>query len=204
MLNHITHRTRVTCLLMSLMLVSTYLNAQKLNDGITLETEVSGTVSSGDYAPLWLSANKHGKVSPYDNSAYERVGLFRSIDTDSARVWKRGYGIDLMLNQHSTSTFFIQQAYIEAAYMKVNVSLGAKERSIDLKNNELTSGGLSAGLNAHPIPQLRIEIDYFSFPGTRGWWKWKMRGSFGMTTDAGWQKDFVRPGTRYTNNTLYH
>ena len=25
-----------------------------------------------------------------------------------------------------------------------------------------------------------------------------------MTTDAGWQKDFVRPGTRYTNNTLYH
>lgn len=189
---------------MLISLVSVCAAAQGLTDGLKLETEVSGTVSSGDNAPLWLSANKHGKVSPYDNSAYERVGLFRSIDTDSARVWKRGYGIDLMLNQHSTSTFFIQQAYIEAAYMKVNVSLGAKERSIDLKNNELTSGGLSAGLNAHPIPQLRMEIDYFSFPGTRGWWKWKMRGSFGMTTDGGWQKDFVRPGTRYTNNTLYH
>lgn len=201
------HESNIRKTLFTLMLcavVSVCATAQDLDDGLKLEAEVSGTVSSGDNAPLWLSANKHGKVSPYDNSAYERIGLFRPIETDSARVWKRGYGIDLMLNQHSTSTFFIQQAYIEAGYMKANLSLGAKERSIDLKNNELTSGGLSAGLNAHPIPQLRLEIDYFSFPGTRGWWKWKMRGSFGMTTDGGWQKDFVRPGTRYTNNTLYH
>ena len=202
--NHESNIRKTLFTLMLFVLASVCATAQGLDDGLKLEAEVSGTVSSGDNAPLWLSANKHGKVSPYNNSAYERVGLFRSIDTDSARVWKRGYGIDLMLNQHSTSTFFIQQAYIEAGYMKANLSLGAKERSIDLKNNELTSGGLSAGLNAHPIPQLRLEIDYFSFPGTRGWWKWKMRGSFGMTTDGGWQKDFVRPGTRYTNNTLYH
>ncbi len=178
--------------------------AQNLADGLSMEAELSGTTSSGSYAPLWLSSNKHGTVSPFDNSAYERIGLFRPIETDSSRVWKRGYGIDLMLNQHSTSTFFIQQAYVEAAYKKVNVSFGAKQRSIDLKNNELTSGGLSAGLNAHPIPQLRMEIDYFSIPFTNGWWKWRLRGSFGMTTDAGWQKDFVRPGTRYTSNTLYH
>ena len=178
--------------------------AQNLAQGLRLETEVSGTVSSGSCAPLWLSSNKHGKVSPYNNSAYERIGVFRSIDTDSTRIWKRGYGLDLMLNQHSTSIFFIQQAYIEASYKKVNVSLGAKERGIDLKNNELTSGGLSAGLNAHPIPQIRIEVDYFSFPFTKGWWKWKLRGSFGMTTDGKWQKDFAAPNTRYTSNTLYH
>ena len=178
--------------------------AQNLAQELRLETEVSGTVSSGSYAPLWLSSNKHGKVSPFDNSAYERIGVFRSIDTDSARIWKRGYGLDLMLNQHSTSTFFIQQAFIEASYKKINVSLGAKERNIDLKNNELTSGGLSAGLNARPIPQARIEVDYFSFPFTKGWWKWKLRGSFGMTTDGKWQEGFAAPNTRYTSNTLYH
>ena len=102
--------------------------AQNLAKGLKLEAEVSGTASSGSYAPLWLSSNRYGKVSAFDNSAYERVGVFRSIDTDSARVWKRGYGVDLMLNQHSTSIFFIQQAYIEAAYKKLTLSLGAKER----------------------------------------------------------------------------
>lgn len=178
--------------------------AQNLAKGLKLEAEVSGTASSGSYAPLWLSSNKYGKVSAFDNSAYERVGVFRSIDTDSARVWKRGYGVDLMLNQHSTSIFFIQQAYIEAAYKKLTLSLGAKERSIDLKNNELTSGGLSAGLNARPIPQARIDIDYFSFPFTRGWWKWKLRGSFGFTTDGRWQRGFAAANTRYTSNILYH
>lgn len=181
-----------------------YCAAQNLANGLKLEAEVSGTASSGSYAPLWLSSNKHGKVSAFDNSAYERVGVFRSIETDSARIWKRGYGVDLMLNQHSTSVFFIQQAYIEAAYKKVTISLGAKERGIDLKNNELTSGGLSAGLNARPIPQARIDIDYFGFPFTRGWWKWKLRGSFGVTTDGKWQKSFAAANTRYTSNILYH
>ncbi len=179
-------------------------NAQNLANGLKLEAELSGTASSGSYAPLWLSSNKHGKVSAFDNSAYERVGVFRTIETDSARNWKRGYGVDLMLNQHANSIFFIQQAFIEASYKKLTLSLGAKEREIELKNNELTSGGLSAGLNARPIPQARIDIDYFSFPFTRGWWKWKLRGSFGFTTDGKWQRDFAAPNTRYTSNTLYH
>lgn len=178
--------------------------SKNLFNGIKLDVSTSGTTSSGSYAPLWLSSNKYGTVSPYDNSAYERIGLFRSLTTDSVRLWRLGYGIDLMLNQHSTSTFFIQQAYVEGEYKKVNLSIGAKERTIDLRNNELTSGGLSNGINAHPIPQLRMEIDYFSIPGTHGWWKWKMRGSFGMTTDGNWQKNFVRDGHKYTSNTLYH
>ena len=179
-------------------------DAQNIVNGINLETEVSGTVSSGSFAPLWLSSNKHGKVSPFDNSAYERVCIFRPIETDSTREWKRGYGIDLMLNQHANYVYFIHQAFIEFAYKQLILSLGAKEREIELKNNELTSGGLSAGLNAQPIPQARIDIKYFNFPFTNGWWKWKTRFSFGITTDGRWQEDFSNQQTRYTTCTLYH
>ena len=188
----------------ALFLSALHVSAQNLVNGLHLDIEASGTVSSGTMAPLWLSNNRYGVVSPYANSAYERVGAFRDLETDSARQWRRGYGVDLLLSQNSTSKFMVHQAYFEAGYKKAVLSIGAKERLIDLRNNELTSGGLSNGINAHPIPQARLDIDYFSFPYTKGWWKWKMRASFGITTDAGWQKDFVKPNGKYTSNILYH
>ena len=199
-------RTRKTVCLLALLLTIGLqgTKAQHLGQGLRLDVEASGTMSSGSYAPLWLASNRYGVSSPYDRSAYERVTVLRPIDTDSTRQWRRGYGLDLMLSQNAPSKFMVHQAYFEAGWKKLNLSVGAKERPIDLRNNELTSGGLSNGINVHPIPQARFAIDYFSFPGTRGWWQWKVRGSFGMTTDAGWQRDFVKPHGKYTTNTLYH
>ena len=55
--------------------------AQNLGTGLRLEAELGGTASSGSMAPLWLSANRYGTVSPYDNSAYERAGIFRPLQT---------------------------------------------------------------------------------------------------------------------------
>jgi len=178
--------------------------AQNLGAGLSLQAEVSGKASSGSMAPLWLSANRQGTVSPYDNSAYERVGAIRPLLADSARLWQRGYGLDLLLSQNAISPFIIHQAYFDVRYKKVTLTVGAKEQCIDLRNNRLTSGGLSTGINAHPIPQVRITVDYFSFPWTRGWWKWRGRIAYGTTTDGSWQRDFSREGSKYTSNVLYH
>jgi hypothetical protein len=49
-----------------------------------------------------------------------------------------------------------------------------------------------------------MQTDYFSFPGTNQWWKMRYRGSYGLTTDGRWQKDFHLQDSRYTSNTLYH
>ena len=178
--------------------------AQNLGAGLRLDAEVGGGLSSGSMAPLWISSNRHGVVSPYDNSAYERVGVFRPLEVDSARRWQRGYGVDLMLSQNAPSVFMVHQAFFETQWKKLNLSIGAKERPIDLRNNELTSGGMSRGINAQPVPMARVGVDYFSIPLTRGWWKWRLHIAYGMTTDGSWQKDWVKPLGKYTSNTLYH
>lgn len=179
--------------------------AQNLASGLTLDVEAQGTASSGDFAPLWMSSNRHGMGSVQNMNGYERVKLMRDEENDSTRNWRLGYGVDLALQEGSNSTFFVQQAFASIAYKKVKITVGAKETPLDVKNPELTSGDLSMGINAHPIPQAKMEIAYFSIPGTKQWWKWKLSGSYGMTTDGKWQKSFSE-GTknRYTSNHLYH
>lgn len=178
--------------------------AQNRASGLELGIEVQGTAATGDYAPLWQSSNRYGMGSTQNLNAYQRVNVMRTEQNDSARNWRLGYGIDMALQEGATSTFFIQQAYASIAYKKARLIIGAKETPMDIKNPELSSGSLSMGINAHPIPQIKAEIDYFSIPGTNQCWKWKVSGSYGMTTDGKWQREFSQYPSRYNGNILYH
>ena len=198
------NKTFLTLLSAIIMTTNTLAQVSDLGKGISYSLEAAGTVSNGDNAPLWLSSNRQGLGSIRANSAYERAGVFRSTETDSLRQWKRGYGVDLVLSQNATSILLVHQAYAEAAYKKVSVAIGAKERTIDLRNNELTSGGLSLGINATPIPEILAEADYFNVPFTNHWWKLRGRVGFGMTTDGKWQQAWVRADNRRTSNILFH
>ena len=158
--------------------IHTNIQAQNLNDltkGLEMRMESSTTLSNGKYAPLWLSSNRYGLSSVECHSNYERVGIFRSLNADSLRKWQVGYGLDVAGCIDFTSHYVMQQAYIEVAYKKMLLSIGSKERPCDLKNNELTSGGLSIGINARPIPQIRGEVDYFNVPGMH-----ELRSYFGF------------------------
>lgn len=168
--------------------------------------EASATASSGDYAPLWLSANRQGIVSPYANSAYERVGYSQEFTAgnDSTNAWKFNIGADVMLTQNAQSNFFIHQLYGEVAYKKLCLTVGQKERMVNFRNNRLTSGGMSQGINAQPIPEALLYIDYFSAPYTNHWLHLRGRIGYGKTTDQNWQKEWVAKGRRHTSNTLYH
>lgn len=198
------NRLVVTWLSAILITTSTFAQISDLGKGVFYAIEASGTASHGENAPLWLSSNRQGLGSIWSNSAYERAGVFRSTETDSLRQWKRGFGVDLVLNQHATSTLLVHQAYAEVAYKKITVTVGAKERTIDLRNNQLTTGGLSLGINASPIPQVLAEADDFSVPFTNHWWKLRGRIGFGMTTDGHWQQSWAATDTKHTNNILYH
>lgn len=195
---------RLAVTLSTALICSNTLCAQSLLDDIDMSVEATAVTSSGEHSPFWLSSNKYGMSSIENGWANERIAVSRSLESDSLRNWKRGYGIDVALMQNSTSNYFIQQAYFDLQWKKLKLTVGSKEQPIELKNNELTSGGMSFGMNAHSIPQARLDIDYFSMPGTNGWWKVKMFGSYGMTTDGSWQKSFAAADTKYTSNTLYH
>lgn len=174
--------------------------------------EASATASTGDYAPLWLSSNRQGLVSPYSSSAYERAGIsgvtsLTRHTTDSSHAIRLVYCADLQLSQNAQYTFFVHQLYGALTYRRATLTVGQRERSVDLRNNRLTSGGLSQGINAQPIPEVLLSLDYFSVPLTRQWWKICGRIGFGRTTDGSWQETWLgAPETheRYTSDILYH
>lgn len=178
---------------------------RSLFDSLQYRAELQTTLSGGDHTPLWLNANKYGLSSLKKANGYVRGSLARPLSNDDGRRWGVGYGVDLALAAGFTSTVIVQQAYVEARWLKGVLTVGAKEQPMELKNQELSSGSQTLGINARPVPQVRIALpDYWSIPGTRNWLALKGHIAYGKTTDDGWQKDFKAPNTRYTENTLYH
>ena len=175
----------------------------------TAQTEyrvgAEATVSSGEHEPLWLNANKYGLSSLTKSNGYLRAGLFSDVAADTARVIRWGYGVDAAVATGFTSTLVVQQAYVEAQWKRVLLTAGSKEWPMELKNQELSSGSQTFGINARPIPQLRLGFDdYVPVPYTRGWLSIKGYCSYGKTTDDSWQKDFTLQQSRYTEDVLFH
>lgn len=175
----------------------------------TAQTEyrvgAEATVSSGEHEPLWLNANKYGLSSLTKSNGYLRAGLFSDVASDTAHVIRWGYGVDAAVATGFTSTLVVQQAYVEAQWKRVLLTAGSKEWPMELKNQELSSGSQAFGINARPIPQLRLGFDdYVAIPGTRGWLSVKGFCAYGKTTDDSWQKDFTQQQHRYTEDALFH
>ena len=166
--------------------------------------ELSATASSGDFAPLWLTANRYGLGSVETQSIYERARMERDIRHDEGRNWRLGYALDAAIAFGHTRHAVLQQAYVEGAWKRLRLTLGAKQQPLETQNAELSTGALTYGINARPIPQARLDVDWFPFPGTRRWWLWTLHCSYGMKTDGHWQQEWSLPGSRYTRHTLYH
>ena len=178
---------------------------RSLTDSLCYRTEIQGTLASGDHSPLWLSANQYGLSSLKPNSGYVRGALQRPLSVDDGRKWGLGYGLDMAVAAGFTSTLVVQQAYIEGRWLKGVLTIGSKEQPMELKNNELSSGSQTHGINARPVPQVRLALpEFWTIPGTRSWLALKGHIAFGKTTDDSWQKDFTHQQNRYTEGTLYH
>lgn len=178
---------------------------RSLTDSLHYRMELQTTLSGGDHTPLWLNANRYGLSSLERANGYLRGAVARPLAVDSARRWGVGYGVDAALAAGFTSTLVVQQAYIEARWLKGVLTVGAKEYPMELKNPLLSSGSQTFGVNARPVPQVRLALpDYWTVPYTRKWLAVKGHVAYGMTTDDKWQKDFTHRQQRYTEHALYH
>ena len=174
-------------------------------DSLHYRVEMQATLGTGDHSPLWLNANKYGLSSLKKTNGYVRGALYRPLSADNGRKWGFGYGVDVAVAAGFTSTLVIQQAYVEGRWLKGVLTVGAKEQPMELKNQELSTGSQTLGINARPVPQVRIALpEYWAIPGLRNWLSLKGHIAYGKTTDNKWQKDFVAPQQRYTEGTLYH
>ena len=168
--------------------------------------QLQGSASSGDYEPLWLNANKYGLSSLKKGNGYLRAGVFHPVEEKPTdRRVHFGYGADVAVAAGFTSTFVVQQAYAEARWLIFDALVGSKELPMEMKNQQLSTGSQTLGINARPIPQVRAGIhDYWPVPLTRGWLSIKGHVAYGMTTDDGWQRDFTHSQSRRTEHALFH
>ncbi len=181
-------------------------DAGKLDLGKDLHynVEIQGSFSKGK-TPLWLNANKHGLSSLEKNNGYLRGSVIRPLRTDSARRWGIGYGVDVAVPVNYTSHVVVQQAFVEARWLHGVLSVGAKEYPMELKNQTLSSGSQTLGINARPVPQVRLALpEYWTLPILHHWLHLKGHVAFGKMTDDNWQHDFTQQQSKYADGVIYH
>lgn len=171
---------------------------------ISTRYEAGGVYGSGNYAPMWHFANKQGIGSNKNGWAYARAAVEgRNVFSNCDITLK--WGADIVGGYNLTSPVFIQQAYFDFSWKRINISLGQKERWGYIQNPRLSSGALVESGNARPIPQIRIELpEYWNIPGTKGWFGIRGHLAYGWFTDEYWQKDFVGQGATRTTGVRYH
>lgn len=175
-----------------------------LKRGLGYEVEMQGSYSK-DNTPLWLNANKFGLSSLKGKNGYVRGKLIRPLSTDSLRRWGVGYGLDVAVPVNYTSNVVIQQAFVEGRWLHGTLSIGSKEYPMELKNNLLSSGSQTLGINARPVPQVRLALpEYWTIPALGRWFHLKGHIAYGKYTDDGWQEEFTQKRQKYTNGALYH
>lgn len=195
------------CIFVFFAIIGLSLNAQdnwSAFEGISMQYEMQ--ISASDHkTPLWLNANKYGLSSLSKTNGYIRAALERDISRDSDRKVGIGYGFDVAVPYQYSTNLTIQQLYTEFRYKRFTFSLGSKYHPMELKNQELSSGSQTFGINARPVPQLRISVDdYYTLPYTRGWISVKGHFAYGYMTDGRWQKDFSHQEYKWTEGALYH
>lgn len=193
----------VCLLLMPLRLVS---QTDRLGKDIRYGISLRGTSGGGDNAPFWFTNNQYG-LGPIDNhSLLFRSYVKREVETDSLRHWRIGYGADMAVGKGIQSTFAVQQLFLEVQWKNLRLSLGQKQRPSEFKNEELSTGGMTLGINARPIPQVRLEIpDFLIVPGTKGLFAVKAHIAYGKYTDSRWQREWCEESASpYTRGSLFH
>ncbi|MGN0282913.1 MAG: capsule assembly Wzi family protein [Prevotella sp.] len=163
------------------------------------------TNTTGANTPLWLNANRYGLSSLEKNNGYFMAGVEKEMDREPDKKWSYGFGVSLAAAYNFSSSIIVQEAYVEGRWLKGSLTLGAKEEPMQLKNQSLSSGSQTLGVNARPVPSLRLSLDdYWAVPFTNGWLRLKGHIAYGITTDDTWQREFTSMTSRYTEDTFLH
>lgn len=183
----------------------TYASAHDWLNETTYRLEGVATAYHGDNTPLWLNANRYGMSGLLNKNGYLRAGAFRDMACDSLHKWGIGYGADLAVAHNFTSDFIVQQTFVEVRWWHAMITAGSKEMPMEMKNQELSTGSQLLGINARPVPQVRLALpEYWTVPLTRGWIALKGHIAYGRLTDSNWQEKFNTSGNKYQKDVIYH
>jgi len=160
--------------------------------------------SSGETAPFWLQANRHGEISSLPHSGNIQLGVYKKA-TRPNRWYDYDFGVVLSGRIAGTQAYptprriegtgYFSLLYAHVRLYIVDITAGIKPFSIDLGDEDLSTGHLLFSNNVHPIPRLSIGIErWTAFPGLFGYVE--IKG--GLT--HGWLDDH----NTYVHKTMLH
>ncbi|MCK7558022.1 capsule assembly Wzi family protein [Chitinophaga sedimenti] len=164
-------------LIATLLLFATISSKGQFSDSLQIRIGTNITAATQDYQPLWLGAKRYGTITDQkvDASTYFRLSNAHELGDD----YKISYGISLYNNNHFRNVQ-LEQAFVKAAWRKLEFRAGRYEEIIGEMDKELSSGSLGVSGNALPIPKLSIAIsDYIDVPFTKGFLQFKGQFSHG-------------------------
>ncbi len=173
-------------------------------DSLAYVAEIGVTSSSGNSAPTWLQANRHGAISSLPHSGNLSIGIRkpatrpnRWFDYDGAVIISgRIAGTQTSVSPYQIEgRGFFKELYAHVRLYIIDITAGIKPMYFGAGDEELSSGSLLISNNAHPIPRISIGIDrWTAFPGLYGYLE--IKG--GLT--HGWLRD----NNPYVKKTLLH
>lgn len=195
---------------------------------VDYEAEAVINAGSGDFAPYYIAANRHGIVTQ-STDALLRVAAVKPIERD--RKFSYGFAAEALTGYSSSidylrytiadnkftdiarhpSALWLQQLYGEVKYRSIFLYAGMKQETSALLSFDLSSGDITESGNARPIPQLRAGfIDFQDIPLTNGWVQIQGEISYGKFADNGWMKSHfnyynwhINLGALYTYKRCY-
>lgn len=162
--------------------------------------------SSGRFAPYLVSALTHGKIVEA-NAIQADVYFGKNISDDTKFSW--GFGAEIIggiyshnsyekwtpeteswiLHDISPANARIQQLYGEIRYRSILLTLGMKEHTSYMLNQQLSSGDLVESGNAIPMPEIRLGFeDFVDIPFTNHWVQIDGSISYGPKIDDKFQR----------------
>lgn len=182
---------------------------------------VEANVGNGNFAPYYISALNHGKVTQSKGLLLD-AGIGHRLDTTRRFSWaaylelcagaasKVDYvkwtpeGIPT-LTPLAPPHLWLQQLYAQIKYRGVFLEAGLKEYRSALLDNRLTSGDMVESGNARPIPQIRAGfIDFQNIPFTHGWLQIQGEIAYGRYTDNNWLCKFYSYASSHINTGSFY
>lgn len=198
---------RTVCTTVILTFIPLCMSAQDYD--LLLGFESAGSFGKGTYAPFWHTSNRQGLSSTDRESGLMHLSALGDISLPNGIGVD--YGLDFGAQASTRSGLFLHQLYIDLSYKWIGLDAGMQERWGELKNRTLSTGGLTWSGNSSPIPQVRLEIPYFTrIPVLGRWFSLKGHIGYGRFTDDKWRKSQAEKAVkavnvnRYTDELLFH
>lgn len=187
---------------------------------LVVDGTVEASAGSGDFAPYFMMSNRGGTLTrPY--SAQMRANAHK--DFDLGERFSYSFGVELVGGYQSKYTQYddaavkpavagkhpsaivLQQLYGEVKFRGVYLSVGMKERTSPLLNDDLGMGDYTQSNNSRPLPQVRAGfVDFQNVPFTNGWLQIQGEIAYGYYMQDDWFEDHFNYYSGFVNTGEYY